>query len=273
MNAPPTFSAPVLASGSRKAKTWSEWLAPYVRWVVIGAILLAWVLATEVRHVDPLFLPGPVALFERAKALGPQLPSALGYSATIILSGFVIGCGLGIVVGLAMAYSMLVREGLQGIVNALRPVPIYALIPLFLLWLGIGRSSQVALVAFGCFVILVVSTSEAIRNVPQIFIRASQTLGATRRQTYRTVILPAMTPGLIGAIRVAAAASFGLDVAAEFLGAQNGLGYLMITSQLYLRTDGIIVIIIIYGVLSFLLDLLLRKGTARYMRWTERGRF
>jgi ABC-type nitrate/sulfonate/bicarbonate transport system permease component len=127
-------------------------------------------------------------------------------------------------------------------------------------------------VGFGCFVILVVSTSEAIRNVPHIFIRASQTLGATRQQTYRTIIVPAMTPSLIGAIRVAAAASFGLDVAAEFLGAQNGLGYLMISSELYLRTDGIIVIIIIYGVLSFLLDWALRLTTARFTRWTERQR-
>lgn len=242
-----------------------------VRWVVIGLILLGWVLATEVRHVDPLFLPGPVALLERARALGPQLPGALAYSLTIILAGFVIGCATGVIVGLAMAYSTLVRDGLQGIINALRPVPIFALIPLFLLWLGIGRESQIALVAFGCFVILVVSTSEAIRNVPHIFVRASQTLGASRSQTYRTVIVPAIIPGLIGAIRVAAAASFGLDVAAEFLGAQNGLGYLMITSQLYLRTDGILVIIIIYGILSFLLDLLLRKTTARYTSWTERG--
>lgn len=242
-----------------------------VRWIVIAVLLVAWVIATEVRQVDPLFLPGPTALFERLVALGPQLPSALAYSVTIILAGFFIGCSAGVILGLAMAYSVLVRDGLQGIINALRPVPIFALIPLFLLWLGIGRESQIALVAFGCFVILVVSTSEAIYNVPHIFIRASQTLGASRSFTYRTVIVPAIVPGLIGAIRVAAAASFGLDVAAEFLGAQNGLGYLMIMNQLYLRTDGILVIIIIYGILAFLLDLFLRKTTARFTSWTERG--
>jgi ABC-type nitrate/sulfonate/bicarbonate transport system permease component len=266
-------AAPPAASGVKKRKSWLQHLLPFIRWIVLAVILLAWVLATEVRHADPLFLPGPTDLFERARALGPQLPSAVGYSLTIILSGFAIGCGLGVLVGLAMAYSALVREGLQGVINALRPIPIFALIPLFLLWLGIGRESQIALVAFGCFVILVVSTSEAIRNVPTIFIRASQTLGASRSQTYRTVVVPAIIPGLIGAIRVAAAASFGLDVAAEFLGAQNGLGYLMINSQLYLRTDGIVVIIVIFTILAFLLDLVLRKTTARLTRWTGRQGF
>ena len=256
-----------------KRTTWSEELLPYIRWIVIAAILAAWIVATEVRHADPLFLPGPSDLFERAQAMWPQLPGAIAYSLTIILSGFAIGCGVGIVVGLAMAYSALVREGLQGVINALRPIPIFALIPLFLLWLGIGRQSQIALVAFGCFVILVVSTSEAIRNVPTIYIRASQTLGASRGQTYSTVVVPSIIPGLIGAIRVAAAASFGLDVAAEYLGAQNGLGYLMINSQLYLRTDGIIVIIIIFTILAFLLDMVIKKTTSRLTRWTGRQGF
>lgn len=271
MKAAPSVSAGSAGSAVEPAKSGWWWLRRSVRWLVVGILLLAWILATEVRHADPLFLPGPLALLERSRALAPQLPGALAYSLTIILAGFFIGCAAGVIVGLAMAYSSLVRDGLQGPIDALRPVPIFALIPLFLLWLGIGRESQIALVAFGCFVILVVSTSEAIRNVPSIFIRASQTLGASRGYTYRTVIIPAIVPGLIGAIRVAAAASFGLDVAAEFLGAQNGLGYLMISSQLYLRTDGIIVIIIIYGVLAFLLDLLIRKTTARYTSWTERG--
>ncbi len=263
-------SASVAAVAPPKSQWWP--VRRSVRWIVIGLLLLAWVLATEVRHVDPLFLPGPSALLERTIALSPQLPGAIAYSVTIILAGFLIGCAGGVIIGLGMAYSTLMRDGLQGIINALRPVPIFALIPLFLLWLGIGRQSQIALVAFGCFVILVVSTSEAIYNVPLIFVRASQTLGASRSYTYRTVIVPAIIPGLIGAIRVAAAASFGLDVAAEFLGAQNGLGYLMISSQLYLRTDGIIVMIIIYGILSFLLDFILRKTTARYTSWTERGK-
>jgi ABC-type nitrate/sulfonate/bicarbonate transport system permease component len=84
------------------------------------------------------------------------------------------------------------------------------------------------------------------------------------------VVVPAILPNLIGAIRVAAAASFGLDVAAEFIGAQNGLGYMLINSAAYLYTDGIIVIIIIYSLLSFALDRLLMLSSRRVTRWSGR---
>jgi ABC-type nitrate/sulfonate/bicarbonate transport system permease component len=116
----------------------------------------------------------------------------------------------------------------------------------------------------------VVSTSEAIRNVPAIFTNAARTLGASRARLFSTVVVPAILPNLIGAIRVAAAASFGLDVAAEFIGAQNGLGYMLINSAAYLYTDGILVIIVIYSLLSYLLDRLVLLASRRVTRWSGR---
>lgn len=234
------------------------------------ALVALWVILTEVVQIDPLFIPGPGDLFNRFLQMAPQLPSALGYSLVIILGGFFIGCAAGVVIALIMAYSAIVRESIEPIVNALRPMPIFALIPLFLLWFGIGYGSQIGLVAFGCFVILVVSTSEAIKNVPSIYINAGRTLGATRGRLFATVVVPAIVPNLVGALRVAAAASFGLDVAAEFIGAQDGLGYLLINSSAYLHTDGIILIIIIYTILAFLLDRLVLVATRDLTRWSGR---
>jgi ABC-type nitrate/sulfonate/bicarbonate transport system permease component len=236
----------------------------------ILALLIAWVVVSEGMDVDPMFVPSPADLWNRFDLMRDQLPGALAYSLVIILGGFAIGVVSGVVVALAMAYSVVVRESTEAIINALRPVPIFALIPLFLLWFGIGYTSQVGLVAFGVFVILVVSTAEAIRNVPAIFVNAGRTLGASRRRIFSTVVVPAILPNLIGAIRVAAAASFGLDVAAEFIGAQNGLGYMLINSAAYLYTDGIIVIIIIYSLLSFALDRLLMLSSKRVTRWSGR---
>jgi ABC-type nitrate/sulfonate/bicarbonate transport system permease component len=151
-----------------------------------------------------------------------------------------------------------------------RPVPVFALIPLFILWFGIGRAPQIALIALGTSVILGVTTLEAIRNVPVIYIRAALTLGADRQKIYLSVIVPYIIPHLIGAIRVAAAASWGLDVAAEFMGSQAGLGYLIILQQTYLRTAGIILLVIIYSILAVLMDLLIARLEVRITRWTGR---
>jgi ABC-type nitrate/sulfonate/bicarbonate transport system permease component len=236
----------------------------------VVALVALWLIVSEGMQADPLFVPSPGDLWTRFGLMQEQLPGALGYSLVIILGGFGIGVTAGVLVALAMAYSVIVRESTEGIVNALRPVPIFALIPLFLLWFGIGRTSQISLVAFGVFVILVVSTSEAIRNVPAIFINAGRTLGASRGRIFSTVVVPAIVPNLVGAIRVAAAASFGLDVAAEFIGAQNGLGYMLINSAAYLYTDGIIVIIVIYSLLSFALDRLILLASKRVTRWSGR---
>lgn len=241
-----------------------------LRGASIVVLVAAWLYVTEVAEVRPLFVPGPSDIVDRFDAMKGQLPSAIGHSLTIILGGFVFGCLAGILAGLLMAFSPRLRESLEIIINALRPVPIFALIPLFLLWFGIGQGSQVGLVAFGCFVILVVSTSEAIKNVPTIYLDAARTLGAGRRRLFATVIVPAIVPGLVGAVRVAAAASFGLDVAAEFIGAQNGLGYLLINSAQYLYTDGIIIIIVIYTLFATVLDRLVLLGSARVTRWSGR---
>jgi len=198
------------------------------------------------------------------------LPSAILTTLTMTLSGFAIGTAFGTLMGLTMAYSRAVREFLGTVFDFLRPVPVFALIPLFILWFGIGRAPQIALIAMGTSVVLGVTTLEAIRNVPSIYVRAALTLGGNRQHIYRTVILPYIVPHLVGAIRVAAAASWGLDVAAEFMGSQQGLGYLIIMQQVYLRTAGIILLVAVYSTLAVITDTIIALIEARVTRWTER---
>src|SRR5690606_35680291 len=138
-----------------------------------------------------------------------------------------------------------IRDLLSDLMDIMRPVPVFALIPLFALWFGIGIAPQIAIIALGTSMILGVTTVSAIRNVSPVHIKAALTLGATRGAVYRTVIVPSIVPHLLGSVRVAAAASWGLDVAAEFHGAQQGLGYTMIVRQQYRDTSGIILICII----------------------------
>lgn len=233
-------------------------------------IIVTWLIVSEMELFKPRVVPSPQHMIEAFLGLYKLLPGAILTTVTMTLTGFAIGTAFGTLMGLVMAYSRAVREFLGSVFDFLRPVPVFALIPLFILWFGIGRAPQVALIAMGTSVVLGVTTLEAIRNVPSIYVRAALTLGANRQHIYRTVVVPYIIPHLIGAIRVAAAASWGLDVAAEFMGSQQGLGYLIILQQIYLRTAGIILLVIVYSILAVITDTLIALIEARVTRWTER---
>lgn len=242
-----------------------------VRKLVVPIFIIAvWIIVSEMRLAKARVVPSPEDMWAAFLGLYKLLPAAILTTVTMTLTGFAIGVALGTLMGLAMAYSRTIREFLGSVFDFLRPVPVFALIPLFILWFGIGRTPQIALIAMGTSVVLGVTTLEAIRNVPSIYVRAALTLGATRQHIYRTVIVPYIVPHLIGAIRVAAAASWGLDVAAEFMGSQQGLGYLIILQQTYLRTAGIILLVFVYSILAVITDTLIAVVEAQITRWTER---
>ena len=238
--------------------------------IVPIAVIILWIVITQLKLVRPIFIPTPQNLWGSFVGMYHILPDAMLTTIIMTLSGFAIGVTFGTVSGLVMAYSKTIRDLLGTIFDFMRPVPVFALIPLFILWFGIGRAPQIALIALGTSVVLGVTTLEAIRNVPTIYIRAALTLGADRGRIYSTVIVPYIIPHLIGAIRVAAAASWGLDVAAEFMGSQQGLGYLIIMQQTYLRTAGIIFLVIVYSTLAVIMDTLIATVERRITRWTER---
>ena len=241
------------------------------RLVVPLAILALWIGLTEGGVIRPLFLPGPVDIWDAFRRLQPLLVESTVASVSMTLIGFLIGTVAGVTTGLTMAYSKTVREVFGGVFNFLKPVPIFALIPLFVLWFGIGKEPQIVIIALAGFIILGVTTYEAVRNVDAVHVKAALTLGAGRGLTYRKVIVPAIVPHLLGAIRVAAAASWGLDVAAEFLGAQVGLGHLMIVRQQYLDTASLILLAVIYSILALILDQIIIRGERPLTRWTERS--
>lgn len=230
----------------------------------------AWCLVTYDGIVKPLYVPSPTQLYAAFDALSGDLPAATLTSVTMTLTGFAIGAAIGVGLGLLIAASKLARTLLGDVLDFTRPVPVFALIPLFLLWFGIGRGPQIALIALGTSVVLGVTTLEAVRNVSPVHIRAARTLGAGRWDVYRTVVIPSAFPHLLGAIRVAAAASWGLDVAAELIGSQNGLGYLMIVRQQYLDTAGILVVVVVYSLLALLLDRAIVVTQRPLTRWTHR---
>lgn len=239
---------------------------------VSAGIIAVWALVTMVFGlVNSTFLPSPLdvikSLIQMSNMLGPAMLS----SCEITMAGLIIGLIVGITFGLIMAYSKGFMDIVGPMMEFTRPVPVFALIPLFMLWFGLGQLPQILLIALGVMAIMGVQTYEAIKNMPMVYIRAAFNLGATKMMVFKTVVLPYIFPHLIGAIRVAAASAWGLDVAAELMGTQVGLGYTMVVQQVYLNTSGIVLIVIIYSILAILLDKLIQLVQNRLTRWTDRA--
>jgi ABC-type nitrate/sulfonate/bicarbonate transport system permease component len=242
-----------------------------IRSIVPLLLVAAWCAVTYGGLVKAIYLPMPTAMWTAFTDMRQALPGALATSVAMTLTGYGLGLVLGLGMGLAFAYSTLLRDLFGGVLDFIRPAPVFALIPLFLLWFGIGRGPQIALIALGTSVVLSVTTLDAVRNVNPTHIRAAATLGASRRRIYLTVVLPSIFPHLLGAVRFSAVAAWGLDVAAELIGSQNGLGYLMMVREQYIDTAGILVVVFIYGLLAGILDRIIVLVERPLTVWTTRN--
>jgi ABC-type nitrate/sulfonate/bicarbonate transport system permease component len=239
--------------------------------LIIILLLIIWVLAThgQSSRAD-LFFPRPAMLLQE---LREQYGSILIFALTTwyrVIAGLLIGTISGTAAGILMSYSRWLYWLLDPLIELLRPVPPIALIPFFILWLGLGNSSQLLLISLGCFMIITVSVYVGIVNTPPIFVKAAMSLGANKVQLYRTVYIPAILPGLLSGIRVALASSFSLTVAAEYLGAQGGLGYLIRNARQILQTETILLAAIILGLQSLVTDQLIRWLFSRITKWVPK---
>lgn len=244
--------------------------------VSVLGLLILWVVLTtrfpgaEGPLVSELKLPGPRLVFQAALQLKWNL---VIYSATTlfrVVAGLCIGSGIGLLTGLGMTRYKVFRDLLYPIIEALRPCPPIALIPFVIFYLGLGSQGQIFIVGLGCFMIFVITTLESVKTVEPKFIQAAQSLGADSLSVFRAVILPAITPHLVAAARVAAAASITLTCAAEYLGAQGGLGFLIRNARTTLNTESILLGIILLATISWLLDFAIRSIGAGATRWLER---
>ena len=245
-------------------------------------LLVMWFIVTNLGLVNSVALPKPQRLVEvftegyhnlsaSRVPFAEALPGAFWITFRMVLLGLGIGGVLGLTVGLLFGYSRWARDLLEFSLDALRPVPLFATIPLFLVWFGSGMAPQVALIASGVFLLLTIITTEAVRNVPHIYVRAALTSGATRPHIYRTVVIPAILPHILAGLRLAVIGAWGLDVAAEFMGTQQGLGYLMIVRNRYLDTAGVLVLVFMFAAFAITSDFILRAVAKRFTRWAPRG--
>ncbi len=210
----------------------ARWAAP----ALFAALLILWEAGSRAGIVSALTLPKPsdVALTLWGLAKSGALLEHLVPSLTRFAVGSAMGVSAGIAVGVMIGLFTLARAGLAPLVSALFPIPKIALLPLFVIWFGIGEGSKYALIAFGAFTPTVVSTWGAVDNVDRTLIRMGQSFGMPWRDVVRKIVLPGALPGILSGLRVSLAISIILLVAAEMLGANRGIGaYILEAGALY----------------------------------------
>ncbi len=238
---------------------------------LILVVFLWWLLSDALSVIPTLYFPTMHQVGIALNNLGWTLATDAGATAWRVVVSWLIGCASGTVLGLVMARSKIAYYIINPLVEALRPVPPVALIPFTLLWFGLSDFGRIFLAAISCFMIMVVSTVVAARNVSPVYLRAARSLGAQPGQVYRTVVLRAILPSLVSAFRVAAALTWAVVVATEYLGAQSGIGYLILQASYTVNTAVVLIGVIAVGIEAFLFEQILRVGAAWITRWVDRA--
>jgi sulfonate transport system permease protein len=184
-----------------------------------------------------------------------------------LVLGLLLGGATGLALGLAMSWSRWTRRLVDLPLQFLRTLPLLAMIPLFQLWFGTLFLGQVLFVAYGIGVIVFAGSVNAVRNVPRIFIDNARALGASRTMLYRTIILPAIFPEMRSTILLSLGVGWGAVLGAEYLGAQSGLGYIIVYAQQFAYLDRMFFVALLFILYTSVSYWALRRLSARMLAW------
>ncbi len=232
-------------------------------------VIATWQGASTWRLVNPLFLPSPAEIGNALYLLAASGELWLHIAASLkrILLGWLLGTAAGLAVGVAIGLSTLARSVGVPLVSALFPIPKIALLPLFILWFGIGEPSKVATIGLGVFFPTAVAAFGAVDNVPKSLIRMAQSFGLPTGDIVRKIVLPGALPGILSGFRISASIALILVVAAEMINAQHGIGALVLFAGNLMRTDQLLAGVVVLSVLGLLVAWVLGQLERRLLRW------
>jgi sulfonate transport system permease protein len=237
------------------------------------ALLVAWWAASASGALNPAVLASPQQVASAAWQLwqSGQLQSAVGVSVLRAATGLVFGVSAGLVLGVITGFSRLGEELLDSPLQLLRALPFLSLVPLFMVWFGIGEEARVVLIAVATSFPMYVSTAGGVRAVDPRLVEAMRTFGLSRWALVREVVLPAAMPSLLSGLRLSMTLSVIALIAAEEINTTNGIGFLMAQAQTYSRTDILTVCVLLYGLLGLCVDLIVRGAERLLMPWRPAG--
>jgi sulfonate transport system permease protein len=198
-----------------------------------------------------------------------QLKKHLLVSAFRVVKGFLLGSGVGLVLGVLCGLSNMWNDVLGSLIGTLRPIPMIAWVPVLILLLGIDEGSKIALIAIGTFWPVLINTSRGIRNTDKKLLEVGIILEKSRFQMLTKVILPAAFPFIFTGIRLGVSSAWSCVVTAEVIAAAAGIGYVIMYARELMQPDVLLIAILTIGVVGLVLDVTLLRVEKRALRWNE----
>ncbi|MFC5992161.1 ABC transporter permease [Limoniibacter endophyticus] len=241
------------------------YVGPLIFIILIGL----WELGSQSGIISPIALPAPSEVFGAFKDLVQtgQIWTHLQASLYRLSVGWFFGSLLGVAAGLAIGLFSVARAGISPIVSALFPIPKIALLPLFIVWFGIGEGSKVATILFGTFFPMVIATYGGVDNVDRNLIRMGQSFGLSWLSIVRKIIIPGALPAILSGFRISASIAIVLLVAAEMIGAQYGIGAYILTAGAIFATDQLIAGVAMLSVLGLTVGWLIGRAEQYFLNW------
>lgn len=236
-----------------------------------AALLIGWQALGHYDRISPLLFPTPYTIAEAfiSLAASGSLAEHLQISLARALTGFALGGGLGLLLGLAVGLFRRAERVLDPTVQMIRMVPSLAIVPLFILWFGIGEESKVLLIAKSAFFPLYINTFLGIRNVDNKLFEVAKVLGFSRLKLVTRLVIPAALPNVLLGVRLSVGLSWLGLVVAELIASTSGIGYLMSDARQFSDTPVVFVGILIFAAVGKLSDSLVRLAERRLLRWQD----
>jgi taurine transport system permease protein len=284
--APPAAGAPVATSTkpAKPAHTVSGYSIPgqgsstLISVVTVIALLVLWWVATHFGWIRDLFLPTPEKIIKSFGDAwrgdiqgGKPLPEHFWASLYRVFAAFVLACVTAIPAGIAMGVSRIARGILDPPIEFYRPLPPLAYLPLIVIWFGIDETAKIVLIYLACFAPLAMAARAGVRSVMIEQINAAYSMGASKWQVIFHVIVPAAMPEIFTGMRISIGFGWTTLVAAEMVAATEGLGQMVLNASNFLRTDVVIMGIVVIGVVAYAFDLLMRYIERLVVPWKGRA--
>jgi sulfonate transport system permease protein len=253
---------------SARARRWGR---PALGLVLPVCLALGWEIVVYVGWSNGRLVPPPSKLLVTILELAQSGELALHVKATLtrVFTGFALGVVFGTVLGAISGYWDLARRMLDPTVQALRAIPSLAWVPLFILWLGIFETSKIVLIAIGVFFPVYLGVMAAILSVDRKIVEVGRTFRLSGPAMIRRILLPAVLPAYVVALRVGLGLGWMFVVAAELIGASEGLGFLLLDGQQLGKPAQILAAIVIFAILGKTTDWLIEVATAPLLRWQD----
>ncbi|OMQ39831.1 ABC transporter permease subunit [Ensifer sp. 1H6] len=250
-----------------------EGMSGHISLLTALTLVALWLLVTEMQWVRPLFLPSPLAVWDKFvialtegvsnSTLAQHTLASLGR----VLGAFALALVTAVPIGILMGVNRVMRGLFDPIIEFYRPLPPLAYLPLIIIWLGIGEFPKVFLIFLAIFAPMAIAARAGVRSVSIEQIHAAYAMGASRRQVISHVILKAALPEIFTGMRIGIGVGWTTLVAAEMVAAHRGLGFMVLNAAEFLASDTVIMGIIVIGVFAFAFDLLIRHLEKALIPW------